>query len=502
MILYHASTMYHLLCCIVHKLAYHPDDDAELLMLEYIKPDKNRKAFLKQVLDSGFFATARYVPEQKFKLKKGNALDDTSNEKEIKAVIENISKTFESWFDEDITKFDEIYVASDQHSLGIYLTSKSIPYHYFEDASGMLSEQSRYISITKSNNMTNHIINEYLGCMGRSICVKSKLCDLRHQQKGFYDEKAEDFCIYDILKFKIPDKVQEIINFFGDIPHKIRGDKKICLYLTQDLNTLKIKDLDLQELMMTTLVDYMCGDEYVLVVKPHPKDRWQNYRRIFSDCILLEKSEPSELLPFVIDREVDMALTASSTSIRGVDKFAIHSYCFTTDIETNRERIDDMYVAALLLKELEVNNIGTIRNINKIQITNLLNRCGIIFDNGNVLIDGGMKKNDNLDVYDYKLSILLNLGNIINFNADIPTEGLYIITADFLPKGTSLMREKQLMIFAYTRDKEIQSRLESLIIRKQLKYTQADIAVRCKKADSESIEKLKAKLARDIEWEE
>lgn len=502
MILYHASTMYHLLCCIVHKLAYHPDDDAELLMLEYIKPDKNRKAFLKQVLDSGFFATARYVPEQKFKLKKGNALDDTSNEKEIKAVIENISKTFESWFDEDITKFDEIYVASDQHSLGIYLTSKGIPYHYFEDASGMLSEQSRYISITKSNNMTNHIINEYLGCMGRSSCVKSKLCDLRHQQKGFYDEKAEDFCIYDILKFKIPDKVQEIINFFGDIPHKIRGDKKICLYLTQDLNTLKIKDLDLQELMMTTLVDYMCGDEYVLVVKPHPKDRWQNYRRIFSDCILLEKSEPSELLPFVIDREVDIALTASSTSIRGVDKFAIHSYCFTTDIETNRERIDDMYVAALLLKELEVNNIGTIRNINEIQITNLLNRCGIILDNGNVLIDGGMKKNDNLDVYDYKLSILLNLGNIINFNADIPTDGLYIITADFLPKGTSLMREKQLMIFAYTRDKEIQSRLESLIIRKQLKYTQADIAVRCKKADSESIERLKAKLARDIEWEE
>ena len=502
MILYHASTMYHLLCCIVHKLSYHPDDDAELLMLEYIKPDKNRKAFLKQVLDSGFFATARYVPEQKFKLKKGNALDDTSNEKEIKAVIENISKTFESWFDEDITKFDEIYVASDQHSLGIYLTSKGIPYHYFEDASGMLSEQSRYISITKSNNMTNHIINEYLGCMGRNSCVKSKLCDLRHQQKGFYDEKAEDFCIYDILKFKIPDKVQEIIKFFGDIPHKIRGDKKICLYLTQDLNTLKIKDLDLQELMMTTLVDYMCGDEYVLVVKPHPKDRWQNYRRIFSDCILLEKSEPSELLPFVIDREVDMALTASSTSIRGVDKFAIHSYCFTTDIETNRERIDDMFVVALLLKELEVNNIGTIRNINEIQITNLLNRCGIIFDNGNVLIDGGMKKNDNLDVYDYKLSILLNLGNIINFNADIPTEGLYIITTDFLPKGTSLMREKQLMIFAYTRDKEIQSRLESLIIRKQLKYTQADIAVRCKKADSESIEKLKAKLARDIEWEE
>ena len=87
--------MYHLLCCIVHKLAYYPDDDAELLILEYIKPDKNRKSFLKQVIDSGFFTTARYVPEQKFKLKKGNALDNTSSEKEIKSVIENISKTFD-----------------------------------------------------------------------------------------------------------------------------------------------------------------------------------------------------------------------------------------------------------------------------------------------------------------------------------------------------------------------------------------------------------------------
>lgn len=177
------------------------------------------------------FYNSKICSRTKIQAKKGNALDNTSSEKEIKSVIENISKTFENWLDEDITKFEEIYVASDQHSLGIYLTNKGIPYHYFEDASGMLSEQLRYISITKSNNMTNHIINEYLGCMGRNSCVKSKLCDLRHQQKGFYDEKAEDFCIYDILKYKIPDRVQDILNFFGDIPHKIRGDKRFAFIL-------------------------------------------------------------------------------------------------------------------------------------------------------------------------------------------------------------------------------------------------------------------------------
>lgn len=64
MILYHASTMYHLLCCIVHKLAYYPDDDAELLILEYIKPDKSRKSFLKQVIDSGFLQQQDMFPNK------------------------------------------------------------------------------------------------------------------------------------------------------------------------------------------------------------------------------------------------------------------------------------------------------------------------------------------------------------------------------------------------------------------------------------------------------
>lgn len=92
---------------------------------------------------------------------------------------------------------------------------------------------------------------------------------------------------------------------------------------------------------MTTLVDYMCNDEYVLVVKPHPKDRWQNYRRIFSDCILLEKSEPSELLPFVIDREVDMALTASSTSIRALTSL---QFIPTTSQPTLKQAVKELTI--------------------------------------------------------------------------------------------------------------------------------------------------------------
>lgn len=116
MVLYHASTMYHLLCCIVHKLAYNADEEAELLILEYIKPEKERSAFLKKLNDFGFFSSIRYVPEQQFKLKKGIALDENSSEKQINTVINYISSAFESWFGKDMRAYSEIYVASDQHS--------------------------------------------------------------------------------------------------------------------------------------------------------------------------------------------------------------------------------------------------------------------------------------------------------------------------------------------------------------------------------------------------
>lgn len=501
MVLYHASTMYHLLSCIVHKLAYHSDEQAELLVLEYIKPQKERYAFLTKLNDFGFFSKVRYVPEQKFKLKKGIALDENSTEKEINTVINNIASAFESWFNSDIENYSDIYVASDQHSCGIYLIKNNIPYTYMEDASGMLSEQSRYLSITKNNNLTNHIVNERLGCMGRNNWVKAKLCDIKHQQKGFYDPKAVDFCIYDILKNIIPDKIPVLLKFFGNISATVKSNKKVCLFLTQDLNTLTVKDIDLQELMTTTLVDYFCPD-CTLIIKPHPKDRWQNYKRIFKDAVLLEKGIPSELLPFAIEGKIDLALTASSTSIRGMTEFTNKTYSFTTEIETNRDRIDDMFAGVEVLKKVGITNGVCVRNINEEQILNFLDSRNILKDGQDILIDGGITRQENFDIGKYKLAMFLNLGNILNYNPKNSFENLFVITADFTGHPSSLISEKQVMIFVYCNDDEISKNLNGLSFSLVLKNTKADVKINCTKATKEIADKLEAKLKRDIEWEE
>ncbi|MGN1466856.1 MAG: hypothetical protein ACI4W1_00970 [Ruminococcus sp.] len=498
MVLYHASTMYHLLYCIVHKLSCHSDEESELLLVEYIKPLKERTAFLEKLNEYGFFSKIRYVPEQQFKLKKGIALDENSSEKDIKTVIGNISSAFEKWFGGDMSRYSEIYVASDQHSCGIYLINNKISYTYMEDASGMLSEQSRYLSITKGNNRTNYIINEYLGCAGRNQYVKAKLCDLKHQQKGFHDEKAVDFSIYHALKNLIPEKVPVLLEFFGNISTVIKSSKKICLFLTQDLNTLQIKDLDLQELTTTTLVDYFCPD-HKLIIKPHPKDRWQNYKRIFPDAVILEKSVPSELLPFAIDGEIHTVLTASSTSIRGVSEFAKKAYSFTTEIETHRERIDSMFALTEVLKQMGITQGVTVCNINEEQMLNFLDNAGIRANGNGILVDGGIKQSNSADFENCRVLFCMNLGNNLNYGKNYGHKDKFVITASFKPENGSLFEEQEHLIFAYSNDSLLSEKLSKINITAQLYHSKAEVRITCEEINPELDEKFKARLLTESE---
>lgn len=465
MVIYHASTMYHLLSCIVHRLAYNPNDEAELLLLEHIRPLNERDEFFKKLESFNFFDRVRKVPTQSMKLSKGLALDENSSEKDIKTVVNNVSRSFANWFNEDITQYREIYVCSDISPFGVYLNNMNIPYNYMEDASGMLSEGERYLSITKGNNKTNFIVNQYLGCSGRSENVKARLGDMKHQSKDFHDEKAVDFSIYDSIKNIIPDRIDDLLGFFGSKNGRADVKENSCLLLTQDLNTLKIKDLDLQELTLTTLVDYI-APYYQLIVKPHPKDRWQNYRRIFPDSVILERAEPSELLPFELKRRVKIALTASSTSVRGVDAFAEKSYSFTTEIESNREVIDTMYIIAEVLKELGIKSGVTVKNMNETQMSAFLDNADIKQDGDNILIDGAVNSESAENTEKCGLVIL---------PFDENKNGDFIIKAEFLPSKHSLMKHKTVKIPVVCNDALLKDKISRIEFKRNLKYTKAEI---------------------------
>ncbi len=350
MVLYHVSTTYQLLYCITHRLARHPREGAGLLLVEYIFPEARRKETVQRLLDTGWFSFVRLVPENQFKLRRGNSLTESSSPQEIEGVIRNICACVQGWLGMDVKQFSPIYIGSDQWSFGIYCLANQIPHVYIEDASGMLSQRERYMKITREISLTNYVISQYLHGAGTSEYETARLCDMRNFVPGFTDEKAVNFSIYDALKEEIPQKVPEILDFYGAKPVTVPQGRPVCMYMTQYLKSMAVKDLDVQEQITNLLVDYF-AQGFQLVIKPHPKDQWLNYRRMFPEAVLLPPNINSELIPFLFDQPVQRVLTASSTSVGGMAPFAREVFQFTTEIETRFEHLHAVYLAAVLLGE-------------------------------------------------------------------------------------------------------------------------------------------------------
>jgi len=469
MILYHASTMYHLLYCIVHKLTVHENEPCRLLLVESIATQKERRRLLGRLRGRGWFEQVNFIPEGKLKFGRGRGLNEHSSDKEIEAAVKKICRNFALWFREDLRSFDKIYAAADQWSFGISLLYNKVPYIYMEDAGGMLSQQERYLAITKGFSPTNYYISEYLGGAGRNDIVTKKLCDLACQQPGFADERAEDFSIHKALREKIPHHIDDILYFYRLEKIEVQDDERYGLFLTQYIKTMADWSLDSQECLTTLLVDYICP-KHKLMLKAHPKDRWLNYRRMFPHATILPNGFPAELLPFILDKPFDVALTASSTSIGGVAPFSTHAYNFGTEIETKWQRLHLMAAAVHVLKTLGIKSAG-VRCMNEEQMRHLLDVNGI--SNGNeALIDGG------LEGYHDEVS-LAPLTLLLQFDE---SEHMAVCDAQIevklLPREGSILLPAKFTIYATCDDAAMLEKLRSVDEKIKLKFSKAMLEIK------------------------
>lgn len=196
MILYHGSTAYHVLYSIVHKVYFHKNEKAVLMITEYMSQKGDLEVFIQKIKERGWFEDILVIPEAEFRRKVGRKLTERSESEEIENVIKDMNDVLLQWYPAGFKQFNELYVAGDQWSVGVYLLSNKIPYYYMEDASGLLGDETRYLNLMKESTPQNYIICEYLQGAGRNRIVKGKLCDIDNQPKDFYDEKAIDYSIY------------------------------------------------------------------------------------------------------------------------------------------------------------------------------------------------------------------------------------------------------------------------------------------------------------------
>lgn len=352
MILYHASTVYHSLCCLTHKLAFHPYEEAELLLVEYIFRGKERDEFIQKLESYGWFSQVRLVPESALEPPELKSLRMSSTTQEIEIVAEKICENVTAWLGHDLRDYEEINLLAEQWAVGIAVLYQKIPNNYFEDGSGLLGDSGRYFRIVKEINIWNYVLLKYLNGGGNNSFTKLKYCDMDNQPDGFYDSKAQDFNIYKLLSQKVPEKIPQILKLYhGEKLLKIEKNSSV-LFMTQFIRTLSVQDFNIQKRMTTLIWDYFVPDDCQLIVKPHPKDCFIDYRLLDPECIVLDRRLPSELLPFVLPEKATIALTASSTSISGVRHVAREIMEFLPDIESHFYRLPMYYACSRILERI------------------------------------------------------------------------------------------------------------------------------------------------------
>lgn len=214
-----------------------------------------------------------------------------------------LGKLQQSYVPVDFKEYKDVYVFCDSDPIGYYLCYKKIKYHALEDGLDCIStyDTARY------DNRGHFKLKAFLASLNlifiqngwAKYCIDMEVNDIsilpypcpkyiekpRAELVEALDEEAKNILIH------------LFIADMDDIDRKLRegGDNKV-LVLTEPLCSLEVRE----RLFRDVIEQYgnTCGEDTVIMIKPHPRDVL-NYHRLFSEYIVLDGKFPMEVLNFI-----------------------------------------------------------------------------------------------------------------------------------------------------------------------------------------------------------
>ena len=211
--------------------------------------------------------------------------------------------------------FEKILAAGIHTYLQVYMAFRGIPFEMFEDGSGALSRPWILADIhRKSSPARYELIEKYRLYDHQNSMITKKYCDMKAQEQGFYDKKAEDFQVMEHFHSLTDQKKDDIRHIFTLPFQKGREDR--VLLLTQQFANLGQLPYDGQICIYHHLFAYYLRDRKV-IIKTHPDDILY-YHRLFPEAEVIRETFPSELLPLVFEKMPDSVCTVSSTGVNQI----------------------------------------------------------------------------------------------------------------------------------------------------------------------------------------
>lgn len=337
--LYYALTLYHVLCCLVHKMTCNKNPAVLVLSSETVG-----KYMLKENLEkTDVFAGVLLMEDDRIRRSALKEIDTDRGKFEG-----TLADSYERFSCVEPGKYENRYLCADHYPTGLYCRVRSIPYYYFEDGNGQQSRKEETIEGIGKNNAVQYQLIRHYGLFGDNECVLGRLVDLAAQREGYSDKKAVDFSVVRQLKKLNRRQTKRVCSVFGYAASPIDGSGGV-LYLPQHNVNLGIFTTEEQLGQSGLLLDYFAGDRKVYI-KRHPNDCFTDYSLI-KGAQIIEGNFPVELMALSVGKNFRRGITAWSTSIHSLSEIIDEKICFSVRIDEDYRAVHSYYAALKMLRE-------------------------------------------------------------------------------------------------------------------------------------------------------
>lgn len=349
--LYYAASLYHILCFSIHALIYEKNTPAHLVVSDNIFSKSGMEELEKRLNQSNIFYRVTIMSFTNGEFYNEYPLEEGCSHETIKKHLNFAAEQIEQWLIAqkiDLNQYEKKYTAIDHRLLGMYFLYKGYPYTYFEDGSGLLSRSESQLKLHRSLQYETYCIVKELGGFGANPYVQEKFANAKAQLPGFYDPLMKDFNCIDLFSILTPKQQEQIFTIYG-LSSKLKiHQEHTFLFLTRFAKYLKNPDVFHHMYLNSALLDLFAKDHQV-IIKPHPRDYSGTYALSYPNAIVLERTFPSELLPFLQDKKYNRIMTIGSSAIDSLNEFGNQIFKFGEELEEKSSFLFTYYTAVRLL---------------------------------------------------------------------------------------------------------------------------------------------------------
>jgi len=325
--IYVCHTYYHALIAMVKELLL-PKEEQKKATLILSKLSNDFGNLDERVRKSGLFAEVIMYDEktdtsfselEKYRKDTGNIITNMLNRI---VFTKKFGKLLGKDIPVDFKQYRDIYVFCDSDPIGYYLAYKKIYYHALEDGLDTL----RYCDQARVTNKGNFGIKAWMAKHNlifiengyAKYCLDMEVNDISacpHPLPNFIERSRN--AMYDslsqedrrILVKAFLDNIEQLEAQLKEAPKDLPKN----LVLTEPLCAL-----DVREQIFKDVIEEYCKDA-VAIIKPHPRDEL-DYKKLFSDNIVIEGKFPMEVLNFIPEMNFDKVI--SVFTVPGSIKFS------------------------------------------------------------------------------------------------------------------------------------------------------------------------------------